>query len=259
LISRLILRLKRNQSFSKDLLKKFAELEKRLNYSFKEKKLLAQSLKHRSFIAQNNDARNNSNERLEFLGDSVLNFTVSRHLFKLFPGKSEGELSKMRSVLVSGENLIEIARKLSLGNYILISDYEEKSGGRDKDSLLEDCLEAIIGAIYLDAGIIRTQKFIKEILLDNIDTVLSDKKNTNFKSELLELVQSYGFDPPAYEIIKEDGPEHDKIFTVNVNINGNIVAEGRSNSKKRAEQEASSNALGIIKMNPKYLNKLKKQ
>ncbi|MBU4485955.1 MAG: hypothetical protein KKD38_03430, partial [Candidatus Delongbacteria bacterium] len=150
MISKLIAKFKKkNDLFSKELNKIIGELENNLDYNFKDKRLPVQSLKHRSFISQNNEDRNNSNERLEFLGDSVLNFAVSRHLYKAFPKNPEGELSKMRSILVSGGNLNAVARKLNLGKFILISDYEDKAGGREKDSLLEDCMEAIIGAIYL--------------------------------------------------------------------------------------------------------------
>jgi len=228
------------------------ELENKLGYSFKNKSILVQSLKHRSYISINSEERNNSNERLEFLGDSVLSFIVSKHLYKSFSVQPEGELSKMRSILVSGDNLCQIARKLNLGKFILISEYEERSGGREKDSILEDCMEAVIGAVYMDGGIIKTQNIIRNIFLENCETVLSEKKNSNYKSELLELVQSFGVEPPTYEISREEGPEHDKMFTVNVIIKGRVIAEGKANSKKKAEQVASSIALGIIRNDKKF-------
>lgn len=242
----------KNRTYSKELLNSVGELETRLGYSFKEKSLLIQALKHRSYISVNSEDRNSSNERLEFLGDSVLSFLVSKHLYESFSDQPEGELSKMRSILVSGDNLCGIARKLNLGKYILVSEYEDKSGGREKDSILEDCMEAVIGALYLDGGVIKTQKMIKDIFLENCETVLSEKKNSNYKSELLELVQSHAIEPPTYEIAKEEGPEHDKIFTVNVIIKGKIIAEGKANSKKRAEQVASSNALNRINSDKKF-------
>jgi len=242
----------KNQSYPKELLRSIGELERKLDYSFKDKSLLIKSLKHRSYISFNSEERSNSNERLEFLGDSVLSFIVSKHLYKSFSDQPEGELSKMRSILVSGDNLCGIARKLNLGKYILVSEYEEKSGGREKDSILEDCMEAVIGAVYMDGGIIKTQNMIKNIFLENCEAVLSEKKYSNYKSELLELVQSHGMEPPTYEIALEEGPEHDKKFTVNVIIRGKTVAEGKANSKKRAEQLASSNALEIIKNDLKF-------
>jgi ribonuclease III len=253
LISKLIRKLlNRNRNYSKGLLKSIGELEDKLGYFFKDKGLLIQALKHRSYITSNSEERSRSNERLEFLGDSVLSFVVSKHLYKTFSEQPEGELSKMRSILVSGENLCSIARKLELGKYILVSEYEERSGGREKDSILEDCMESVIGAVYLDSGILKTQKLIRDIFLENCGTVLSEKKNSNYKSDLLELVQSYGIEPPTYEVAREDGPEHDKTFTVNVIIHGKIVADGKANSKKKAEQSASSNALNKINSDPDF-------
>ncbi|HQO10674.1 MAG TPA: ribonuclease III [Clostridiales bacterium] len=228
------------------------ELEFILGHKFKNKELLIRALTHRSYSAQDN-GNGESNERLEFLGDSVLSFIVAEYLFINYKDKPEGDLSKMRSILVSGENLCRVARDISLGKFILVSEFEERSGGRDKDSLLEDCMESVIGAVYSDSGIEKARELINRIILDNCGSVIAEKKNTNYKSELLELVQSFGIDPPRYEIIREEGPEHDKTFTVSVIVKGETLAEGKANSKKKAEQIASSNALDRINGNPDIL------
>lgn len=223
-------------------------LEDKISYSFKNKDLLLKALKHRSFISQSTQDRIDSNERLEFLGDSVLNFIVVKHLYKSYPDLDEGELSKMKSVIVSGENLSLIAREMKLGEDILLSEYEEKSGGRDKASILEDTFEAIIGAIYLDSGIVKSEKVIKALILENINKTLENTLTRNYKSELLELVQAEGLEPPTYEVVSEEGPEHEKIFTVKAIVDGEEISQGSSTSKKRAEQEASRKALDSLDM-----------
>ena len=219
------------------------ELEKKISYIFKNKDLLLNALKHRSFISQSTQNRNNSNERLEFLGDSALNFIVVKYLYNSYPDLDEGELSKMKSVLVSGENLSSIARNIKLGDHILLGEFEEKSGGKDKASILEDTFEAVIGAVYLDSGIHKVEKVVSTLILDDIDKALDNASTKNYKSELLELVQSKGLEPPTYEIIDEEGPEHEKTFTVKAIVAGEEIARGSSSSKKRAEQEASKIAL----------------
>ena len=201
------------------------------------------ALKHRSFISQSNQNRSDSNERLEFLGDSALNFVVVKYLYNSYPDLDEGELSKMKYVIVSGENLSLIAREIELGDHILLSEFEEKSGGKDKASILEDTFEAVIGAVYLDSGIHKVDNMVSTLILDNIDKTLDNTLTKNYKSELLELVQSKGLEPPTYEIVDEEGPEHEKIFTVKAIVDGKEIARGSSSSKKKAEQEASKIAL----------------
>jgi ribonuclease III len=258
LISKLLQKLRnKNSGLSKELLESVGMLESSLKYSFKDKALIVHALKHRSYTTEHSENRGMSNERLEFLGDAVLNFAVSKFLYKTYPDKPEGEMSKMRSILVSGESLKTTAKKLRIGKYLLLSEYETKSGGREKGSILEDCMEAVIGAIYLDGGIMKTLKFINESVLSDYESFLELRKNANYKSELLELVQSFGFDPPTYDIVSEEGPEHEKTFTVNVKIGISVLAEGRSSSRKKAEQEASCKALEIIKENPEFLGRIK--
>ncbi|MBN2788916.1 MAG: ribonuclease III [Candidatus Delongbacteria bacterium] len=218
-------------------------LESKISYSFKNKDLLYRSLMHRSFLSMNNMDRNESNERLEFLGDSALNFIVVKFLCKTYPDLDEGELSKMKSIIVSGENLSTIARELQLGDHVLLSDYEEKAGGRDKSSILEDTFEAIIGAVYLDSGINKVQEIVSSLILNSIDKAFENSLTRNYKSELLEYVQSMGLEPPTYEVVNEEGPEHEKIFTIKAIVDGKEIAQGSASSKKKAEQEASKNAL----------------
>ena len=146
-------------------------------------------------------------------------------------------------IIVSGENLSLVAREIKLGDHILLSEFEERAGGKDKASILEDTLEAVIGAVYLDSGIHKVDKVVSTLILDNIDKALDNTLTKNYKSELLELVQSKGLEPPTYEIVDEEGPEHEKIFTVKAIVDGKEIARGSSSSKKRAEQEASRIAL----------------
>lgn len=245
--------LKKPQNIDRELLENIRELEVIIGYRFRNKNHLIQALKHRSFTARSGEERNNSNERLEFLGDSVLNFLAGQYFYEIYSDKHEGDLTKMRSILVSGENLSETARKIDLGKYILIGDFEERTGGRDKDSILEDCMEALIGAVFIDGGINKASDLVNKLLLADVDEIIRTKKHSNYKSELLEFVQSKGYPPPTYELIDSEGPEHDKIFTVSVLIGGKVIADGTSNSKKKAEQEASAKALKLIENNPELI------
>ncbi|MBN2858120.1 MAG: ribonuclease III [Candidatus Delongbacteria bacterium] len=243
----------KDKNIPHELLENIRELEGIIGYRFRNKNLLIQALKHRSFTARSGEERKSSNERLEFLGDSVLNFLTGQYFYENFTEKHEGDLTKMRSILVSGENLSETARKIDLGKYILVGDFEERTGGRDKDSILEDCMEALIGAVFIDGGIEKASSLVKKLILNDADEILRTKKHSNYKSELLELVQSKGYPPPTYELTGSEGPEHEKTFTVNVIVDGKVIADGTSNSKKRAEQEASARALELIKRNTELI------
>jgi ribonuclease-3 len=245
--------IKKPQNISRELLESIRELEDIIGYRFRNKTLLVQALKHRSFTARNGEERKYSNERLEFLGDSVLNFLTGKYFYENFSDKHEGDLTKMRSIIVSGENLSETARKIDLGRFILVGDFEDRTGGRDKDSILEDCIEALVGAVFIDGGIEKASVLVNKLILNEADEIILTKKHSNYKSELLELVQSKGYPPPTYELINSEGPEHDKIFTVSVIVDGNVLAEGTSNSKKKAEQEASAKALDIAEKNQELI------
>lgn len=211
---------------------------------FKNRNLLKQALTHRSWVNEN--SKNfGTNERLEFLGDAILEFVVSKEIYSKFPSEEEGYLTALRANLVNTKNLASVALKLKIGNMILLSKGEEDGGGRTNASLLADTIEAIIGAIFLDQGLESAEEFIKENIL--IDT---DKKASlplkDPKSLLQEKIQAKSFPAPKYNVISEKGPDHDKEFTVEVIINGKPNAKGIGKSKSEAEQDAASNALKIM-------------
>lgn len=217
-----------------------------IGYSFNNFSLLEMALKHKSFSDGETFDYYKTNERLEFLGDSVLGMVISAYLYKRYQQSREGELAKMKSMIVSGINLSKAARNISLGSFIILSESEELSGGRDKDSLLEDSFEALIGAIYLDGGIKEAEKFIEKFIISDIESFSSSDSYRNFKSELMELVQAKGDPAPTYRIVSETGPEHDKIFTVEAIISGKIYEQGSGKSRKKAEKEAAK--LTLLKL-----------
>lgn len=220
-----------------------SQLETELNYSFKNKKLIIQALKHRSFLSVTNESRLLSNERLELLGDAVLGMVVTEYLFTKFPSKEEGELTTIKSLLVSRKILARIARQIGFGKFILLNDAEEKSGGRDRASIIADAFESIIGAMYLDGGLEMVINFINEKLLSLTDEILAEEHYKNFKSILLEYSQSRYLGLPQYFVRNEEGPDHEKLFTIEVRINNQALGVGKGNSKKGAEQISAKNAL----------------
>ena len=225
------------------------EIEDIIEYTFKNKLLLIQAFKHRSFLTLNNEESVNSNERLEFLGDAVLDLIVTEHLYNVFPKEKEGDLSKKKSVLVSRQVLGSITESLNLGKYLLINKGEEKTGGRTRLSNLANLFEAILGAIYLDSGLRNACIFIEKFLFVNREEVLARTKYFNYKSSLLEYSQAQGWGIPSYQIINESGPDHDKYFEVLVTADNHWKATGKGRSKKKAEQIAAKNVLQKIKSN----------
>lgn len=219
------------------------ELESKVFYQFKDKDVLIQALKHRSFLSVTGESRLYSNERLELLGDSVLGIIVTEHLFKKFPNKEEGELTSMKSLIVSRKILAKTANNLNLGKFILLNDAEKKAGGRHRPSIIADAFEALTGAIYIDGGLSEAIKFIHNFLLVDLDDLLIEEQNQNYKSMLLEYSQSQNYGLPVYTVKKETGPDHNKTFTIEVNVNDTIKGIGIGNSKKKAEQIAAKNAL----------------
>ena len=222
------------------------QIETKINYVFNNKYYVIQALKHRSFLSIKNESRLLSNERLELLGDAVLGMVVVEHLFHRFPTKEEGELTAIKSLLVSSKIFARIARQIGLGEVILLNDAEEKAGGRNRSSILADAFEAITGAIYLDGGLNTAVAFINEKLLSRIDEIVSEERNKNFKSILLEYSQGNNLGVPRYRVKKEEGPDHDKLFTIEVSIKDEALGIGKGNSKKNAEQIAAKNALKKI-------------
>lgn len=223
--------------------KEIDRLEIKLNYKFQDKLLITQALKHRSFLSISNETRLASNERLELLGDAVLGMVVTEFLFKKFPTKEEGDLTAIKSLMVSRKILTRAANHIGIGQFILLNEAEEKAGGRMRSSILADTFEAIIGAIYLDGGLNTAIEFIHKKLLVKTKKVVSEEQNKNFKSILLEYSQGNSLGLPQYLVRKEEGPDHDKLFTVEVLLNNEVMGRGKGNSKKKAEQISARNAL----------------
>lgn len=230
--------------------RKVIACEKKLGYQFQQKSLLVEALKHRSFLSVTREARFMSNERLEFLGDAVLELVTTEYLFQQWPRKSEGQLSKMKSILVSKNVLADAAGKIELGTFVLLNYGEEKTGGRQRVSILANTFEAILGAIYLDAGFDRVRDFIHKSLLVVANTYLRSEELQNFKSELLEFCQGQGYKSPDYSTTHSTGPDHDKTFFVEVRLEDNLLGRGKGSNKKEAEQAAAENALKNIKNDP---------
>lgn len=206
---------------------------------FKNAKLLETALTHRSYLNEHPDVRQ-SNERLEFLGDSVLSLLTSTQLYQEFPRYPEGKLTSLRASLVRAKTLATAAKKLNLGQYLLMSRGEEKSGGRANPSLLANAFEALIGAIYLDGGLETVSNFLKKNLTLSQDVY-------DFKSKFQEAVQEKNRVSPEYKIVSETGPDHDKTFTVAVYVGKNLVATGVGKSKQEGEQEAAKLAIENLK------------
>ena len=218
-------------------------LEKRLNYKFKNRLLLIEALTHRSFNKPYN------NERLEFIGDSILNFTMATYLYKKFPESNEGSLSKLRSSLVSQNGLFKIAEHLGLGSFLFLSEAEEKNMGRAKKSLLSNSVESIIAAIYLDSdeNISLTQKFIINIYETVFPDIDLNSLFRDFKTTLQEITQAHFGEIPEYRVISTSGPDHDKVFEVGVFIKNKLYSSSRGKSKKSAEQNSAELTIELLR------------
>ncbi|MCA9741593.1 MAG: ribonuclease III [Deferribacteres bacterium] len=219
-----------------------------LNYKFTNFSYIEQALKHRSILPVLNQKRVDSNERLELLGDAVLGLVVTEFLYRQYPEKEEGELTSMKSLLVSRKILARVANRLNVGKLLFLSDSEIKSGGRTRHSIIADALEAILGALYLDGGLEVARKFVIENVLSDYEKILNAEIYKNFKSILLEYSQSRNLGAPFYIIRSEDGPDHNKLFTVEVRIQNKTVGVGVGNSKKRAEQRSAQDALDKLEL-----------
>lgn len=219
------------------------ELQQQVNYSWQDKGLLRQALVHSSYTYENKDRGDKHNERLEFLGDAVLELIISEYFYRVYSEKPEGELTKMRAMTVCEPSLAEVARRLDLGKYMLMSRGEEKSGGRDRSALLADAFEALLGAVYLDGGIEEARKVALSQLGDVIEQVVAGQTIRDHKTMLQEYLQSKSQDPISYSVIDEAGPDHDKTFTAVVEYQGKIMGKGRGRTKKEAEQQAARMAL----------------
>ncbi|MEK7168975.1 MAG: ribonuclease III [Patescibacteria group bacterium] len=215
-----------------------------MNKLFSNQKLYLQALTHRSWVNEN-DAKRGTNERLEFLGDAILEFIVSEAIYDKFPNEEEGYLTALRANLVNTKNLSQVAEKLDIGSEIFLSKGEEDGGGRTNSSLLADTVEAIIGALFLDLGIEASNKFVQENILIDVDKKASLPLKDP-KSLLQEKVQAQNLPAPKYQVVSENGPDHNKMFTVEVVIDGKSTAQGTGRSKSEAEQDAASKALESV-------------
>lgn len=211
---------------------------------FRNSKLLALALTHRSAV---NEGRSREhNERLEYLGDAVLELAVSEFLYRKFPKETEGQLTSFRTALVRTETLAQLAQDLGIAKQITLSKGEERSGGTSNPSLLADTLEAVLGALYLDQGLSRVERFLNETLLVEADRTIRESMKLDAKSKFQEIVQARGDPSPTYVIVKTQGPDHDRLFTAQVTVNGKPCATGVGKSKQEAEQEAAKAALTMV-------------
>lgn len=226
--------------------KDIADLEKQIGYLFKNKELLIEALTHRSFSHENPDKAPTYNERLEFLGDSVLGFVVVEYLFLSKSKFSESVMAKSKSYLVKESVLSEIASSIALGKYLRLGKGEEATGGRTKSSLLADAIEAVLGAVYLDGGYRKAKELILTLFKEKIDIILSSGEFYDFKTELQEKTQLLFGKIPEYKVIKQEGKEHKKIFTVGVYVAGEMFGTGCGKSKKEAETLAAKK--GLLKL-----------
>ncbi len=228
---------------NENLKKEFSEFEKKLGLNFKNKDLFIQAFCHRSYLNENPGFNLGQNERLEFLGDAVLELVVTEHLYLSYPQKSEGELTTWRASLVNTKVIGSVAEKAGFYDNILLSKGEKKEEGKSRMCILANTFEAVIGAIYLDMGYSDAKKFIKERLIIELPRIIELELYKDPKSLLQEKIQEEGKATPIYETIKEGGPDHKKHFTVGVLIEGEINGKGRGYSKKEAEEEAAKDAL----------------
>jgi len=216
-------------------------LEAKIGYKFKNKNLLLESITHKSYGHENNS---NDNERLEFLGDSVIGFITAKYLFKIFPGYDEGDLSKLKNQIVSSKSLYRVAKRLSLGSFLLLGRGELRSNGRTKESNLSGFFEAIVGAIYLDSGIRESEKFLNKFLLNQDFSKTIDE---DYKSILQIISQKQFGSVPKYEVNKEVGPPHDRTFHVSVYIDGVKQSSAVGKSKKIAQNNCAKKILRKLK------------
>lgn len=221
----------------------FELFESGIGVSFKDRNLLKQAFTHRSYINENRAAGLEHNERLEFLGDAVLELVVTSELYKKYPDKTEGDLTAYRSALVNANTLAKLAGDLGMNDYLLLSKGEAKDVGRARQYILANTFEAVVGAMYLSNGYQMAEKFIKNKVVPLIDEVMANRSWIDAKSRFQELAQEKSGVTPAYKTIKEVGPDHDKCFTVGIYLGSEQVALGEGRSKQDAEQDAAEQAL----------------
>ena len=217
------------------------DLETAIGYRFKNIQLLQNALTHSSYANERWHNSLLSNERLEFLGDSVLGMLVAEYLYRNFPDRPEGELTRMRADMVCEQTLAAAANKIGIGEHLLLGHGEERFGGRNRNSSLADAMESVIAACFLDGGIQAALKVVQQFIL--VEVPVTKLHNVDYKTQLQELVQQKKHQVLSYALVGESGPDHDKQFEVEVSLNGTVVGSGRGSSKKRAEQNAAAAAI----------------
>jgi len=220
------------------------DLEEAMGYRFRNLSLLQNALSHSSYANERYHNSLMSNERLEFLGDSVLGMLVADHLYRNFPDRPEGELTRMRADMVCERTLAKVANELKLGDHLLLGKGEEQGGGRSRNSILADTVESVIAACYLDGGMEAAVQFVQKFILVNVP--VTRMHNVDYKTALQELVQQKKHQVLAYRLVGESGPDHDKQFVVELTLNGQLVGTGTGSSKKRAEQMAAREAISKL-------------
>ncbi len=228
------------------LTKDLSELSKKLGYTFKQPELLTEAFRHSSYVNELPNSDLTDNERLEFLGDAVLDLAISHILMDLFQDSKEGDLSKYRAMVVNERGLCQVARELSLGEYLLLGKGEEISRGREKPSILANTMEALLGALYLDAGFGKTKEIVHRLFSPLLLKIDSGKVPNDYKSQLQEYTQEVYKTRPEYALVDESGPAHDKTFRVALLLEGKVMAEGEGKSKKEAEQKAAKEAFACL-------------
>ncbi|MBR2081103.1 MAG: ribonuclease III [Oscillospiraceae bacterium] len=222
----------------------YSKLEEKIGYTFSDRAYLELALTHSSYANERRAEGCRDNERLEFLGDSVLGFIVAKKLYSSFPDRPEGELTKLRADLVCETNLAAAAAGVGLGDYLRLGSGEDQSGGRKRSSITSDAMESVIAAAYLDGGLSAAETIIDRLILKN--GFIADRRSIDYKTRFQELVQREKGKTIHYVLVEESGPDHDKQFTVKALLNGKIVGQGSGRSKKRAEQDSAKNAIEAL-------------
>ncbi|MBN8250116.1 ribonuclease III [Priestia aryabhattai] len=236
----------RDRKNNSQVVKNFKQFQEEINVTFENEKLLFQAFTHSSYVNEHRKKPHEDNERLEFLGDAVLELTVSQFLFKKYPMMSEGELTKLRAAVVCEPSLVTFANELEFGKLVLLGKGEEMTGGRQRPALLADVFEAFIGALYLDKGIETVNQFLTKVVFSKINEGAFSHV-MDFKSQLQEIIQRDGFGQLEYKVLQEKGPAHNREFMSRVSLNGEELGVGVGRSKKEAEQKAAQVAISKIK------------
>jgi ribonuclease III len=236
----------RNLEKIESFIKNISQFEEKISYSFKNLSNLFIALTHSSYANENKEEKLKSNERLEFLGDAVLNIVITEKIFTNYSGLAEGELTKMRASIVCEPSLMKCANQIEIGKYLLLGKGEELSGGRIRASILSDAMEALIGAIYLDGGLKNAKRFVYDVMSKTVEESSNGMIFMDYKSQLQELIQKKSDEKITYQIIEEKGPDHNKIFVSQLKIDETVFGVGEGKTKKEAEQNAAKEALKKI-------------